>query len=178
MTPHLTHEQLCDLLLSNHATDEWIFASPELEAAHDHVDGCPSCAAELATLVQSMTLFRTSTDAWSHHAQSHQSLVQASSLKQAARHRSGLLHAPLAWAAGAALALAIAVPYTIHHMDTVADEAASVNTPAARETPRTTQSDEALLEEVNQTISSSVPTPMQPLADPTASQTTSSQRKN
>ena len=32
----------------------------------------------------------------------------------------------------------------------------------------TTIGDEALLEEVNQTVSSSIPTPMQPLADPTA----------
>ena len=36
-----------------------------------------------------------------------------------------------------------------------------------------TKSDEALLEEIDQTLSSSVPTPMQALADPTASATTS-----
>jgi hypothetical protein len=48
--------------------------------------------------------------------------------------------------------------------------------------PHTTESDEALLEDVDQTLSADVPSPMEPLADPTAGSTsadsTAYQRKN
>jgi hypothetical protein len=95
-----------------------------------------------------------------------------------ARGLAGFFHRPLVWAATAAAALAIAVPLTLHQLDKNAQEKAVTVAPAAHSGGTPSQSDEALLEEISQTVSYSVPAPMQPLADPTANQTSSTQRKN
>jgi hypothetical protein len=177
MTAHLTHEQLCDLLLSNHATDAWIVSSNELDAARDHIRECSACADELATLDQSLMLFRSTAETWSNHEWSQQSLLQSSTLRPKSSGWS-LLHRPLVWAAPAALAIAVAVPFTLHLLDVSPNDHANVMQPATQQKAVSAQSDEALLEEINQTLSYSVPAPMQPLADPTASQTSDTQRKN
>jgi hypothetical protein len=82
----------------------------------------------------------------------------------------------------AALILLAILPFASHHRNATAiavhDSTGTSATPA--NTQSSTLGDEALLEEINQTVSSSVPTPMQPLADPTAnhSQIDSTPRKN
>jgi hypothetical protein len=84
---------------------------------------------------------------------------------------------PVIWASAAVLLLAAALPFTLHRHQTVA--VAPNPTAQIKQTDRI--GDEALLEEVDQTLSSSIPTPMQPLADPTAgrsSQIDSTPRKN
>jgi len=180
MTPHLNHEQLCDLLLSNNATDSWTLASDELETSREHVRDCHICAGELASLSESLSIFRATANAWATHEWNHQSLLKSSQLKpQPARGISGLLHRPLVWAATAAAAIAIAVPFTLHQIDgRDAQENAVTVSPATPSGSAQPQSDEALFEEISQTVSYSVPAPMQPLADPTASRTGNTQRKN
>jgi len=178
MTPHLTHEQLCDLLLSGHSRDAWVLSSPELDAARDHIDECKACSDEFATLSESMQLFRSTADSWSSQKWSHQSLVNASTLKPVTTgsRLGGIFARPLVWAASAALAIAVVVPFTLHRADDNSEDA-SVNPPVVRSNTMAAQSDEALFEEINQTLSSSVPSPMQPLADPTA-RASKTQRKN
>jgi hypothetical protein len=78
----------------------------------------------------------------------------------------------------AALLLAAAIPIALRDLQS--------SRPAHTATVASSQSssligDEALLEEVDQTLSSPIPSPMQPLADPTAgrsSQIDSTPRKN
>jgi hypothetical protein len=165
-TNHLNHEQLCDLLLANRA-ESWTLGSPEIERSREHVRSCHICSDELATLDHSLDLFRSTADAWaSHEWHTHQSLLQSRSLKPApvTNGFSAFFAKPAVWATAAMLALfAAALPVTLHYRA----DSAKTTAPAAAVRPADAQSDEALLLEINQTLSSSVPTPMQPLADPT-----------
>jgi hypothetical protein len=177
MTNHLNHEQLCDLLLANHASSLPVNLR-EIERSREHIRDCHICAAELSMLDHSLSLFRSTADAWANYEwHNHQSLLQNRSLKPSASS-NGLLAffaRPAIWATAAAVALlAAALPITLHYLPDSSKTAAPA---AVVRTTNTSQSDEALLEEIDQTLSSTVPTPMQPLADPTASQS-NSQRKN
>lgn len=182
-TNHLSHEQLCDLLLAN-CGGEWTTASPAIERSREHVRECHLCAGELSTLEHSLTLFRSTTDAWaSHEWHSHQSLLQNRRLQPTA-HGNGLLaffSKPAIWATVAAAALlAVTLPLAIHHPATQ-KAPQTVTAPASIHATDTTQSDEALLEEIDQTLSAPIPTAMEPLADPTAGRHTPSDitpRKN
>jgi hypothetical protein len=64
------------------------------------------------------------------------------------------------------------LPLQVMRRHTLAPPAASVSSVAVSNTASDTQSDEALLEDVNSEISASVPTSMQALADPTADAST------
>jgi hypothetical protein len=155
-TVHLTEQQFYDLLIS--APSE---TSPELEHLRDHLLRCPSCAAELASLRQPLTDFGSSVTAWANHHSDRCSWTRASH-----SHPFGTLSA---WLLGAAaLILLIALPFTTHHDSrTIAAHDATQSRTQAPAVSSTTIGDEALLEEIDQTLSSSVPAPMQPLADPT-----------
>jgi hypothetical protein len=85
---------------------------------------------------------------------------------------------PALWAAAAALVIAITLPLALHHDQPPAQRAPAPAAVTAQ--PSTSQSDEALLEEIDQTLSSSIPSPMQPLDDPTAGRHNQpdTQRKN
>jgi hypothetical protein len=187
MTTHLNHEQLCDLLLADRAPDAF---SPELDRSREHVRDCHICADELASLGQSLTLFRSTADAWAQHEWNNQTAYVNRNLRPATSDpgvfsRFHLTFRPAVWsAAAAALVLAAAVPMTVHRLSGSAEAPGITATVPATGTLAAapdTKSDEALLEEINQTLSSSVPTPMQALADPTASgdnQSNNATRKN
>jgi hypothetical protein len=197
MTTHLNHEQLCDLLLADRATDAWTLASPELERSREHVRDCHICADELSSLSQSLTLFRSTADAWAHHEWNNQT-NQAAFVNRSLRPVPStprlfglfprLTLRPALWTAAAAVVvLAAVLPITLQRLSNSAGVPGLTATtpagaaPTSRLATPATQSDEALLEEINQTLSSSVPTPMQPLADPTASgnnQSNNAPRKN
>jgi hypothetical protein len=174
---HLTHKQLSELLLAE--PEE---TSPRLAELRGHLRSCPVCAAEIASLQQSLSRFRSATTAWAGHASASRSwlspglapaLGSMGSMEPAtARSR----FRPLLWAAAAVL-LAAAIPFAIHNHRSPPPPP-TADTHIRQFSPVT---DEALLEEIDQTLSSSVPTPMQPLADPTAghsSQIDSTPRKN
>jgi hypothetical protein len=178
MTNHLNHEQLCDLLLANHA-GSLSADSREIERSREHVRDCHICAAELSMLDHSLSLFRSTADAWANYEwHNHGSLLQNHRLKPVASSNGlrAFFARPAIWATAAAVALfAAALPITLHYMP---DSSKTEAPPAAvAHSTNTAQSDEALLEEIDQTLSSTIPTPMQPLADPTASQS-NTQRKN
>jgi hypothetical protein len=185
MTTHLNHEQLCDLLIADRATEAF---TPELDRSREHVRNCHLCADELASLSQSLTLFRSTADAWAQHEWNSQTAYVHRSLRPASsdtgifsRFRFALR--PAVWsAAAAALVLAAAIPMTVHHLSSSAPGiTATVPAASTRAAAPDAKSDEALLDEINQTLSSSVPTPMQALADPTASgnnQSNNATRKN
>lgn len=172
---HLTHEQLCDLLLENTA--------PALDQV-EHLRRCSTCAAEYNSLRESITLFRSTTIAWAGHVSANRAWSSPIRLLSTATPRRNrladrFLTQPVLWTAAAMLLIASAVPFALHHPQEPATTAHS-NSPAPVR-PIDRIGDEALLEEVDQTLSSSIPAPMQPLADPTAgrsSQIDSTPRKN
>jgi hypothetical protein len=168
---HLTHQQLCDLLI---ATPEE--TSPQLERLREHLRDCPACADEFASIRQPLARFHSATTAWAGHNAATRSWTlpapPAPIPLAPFRRRAGWL------LAAATLLLAAGVPFAIHHHSS-SNPAHPVA--AATSQPSNPIGDEALLEEVNQTLSSSIPSPMQPLADPTAgrfNQTDSTSRKN
>jgi len=177
MTVHLTHEQLCDLLLAGPAlpseTESQLALQSDSDIVQAHLRACAVCSAELANLRDSLTHFR---DASASYARQEfaQSYAQRSSI--APPH--SYLSQPLYWAAAVVVFVAALFPLSMRRQAVISPAthtATSISTPAA-------ESDEALLTDIDQMVSTDVPTPMQPLADPTATATTSattvSQRSN
>jgi hypothetical protein len=152
--PHLTEDQFGDLLAS--ASDT---ADPSNALAEAHVLACEQCAGELASLRESIDLFRHATSAYADSQ-----LRNLSPVSIPARSMLSPALAPAYWAAAAAIFLAAFLPMQVlrqRSLQTVPPTAASV-------ADHPTQSDEALLEDINREVSASVPTPMQALADPGA----------
>lgn len=176
---HLTHQQLCDALLASSAhTPE--SASPMAEAANaaeDHLRSCLQCTAELQNLRSSLSLFRHATHSYAEQVYARP-VINKTSIAPSPRFRSHALY----WATAAALAIAIALPFSLHRQHVPTPQPAG----AAAVSSQATESDEALLDGIAQDLSTDVPTPMQPLADPTAgatavqisSDSNSVQRKN
>jgi hypothetical protein len=170
---HLTEDQYGELLAqSTEITD-----SPSAPA-DAHVLTCEQCAAELATLRESLSLFRQASNAYADNE-----LRRLPQVSLPARRLFSPALEPAYWAAAAAIVLAAFLPMQVMHQHSL-QIAPSVAISVA---DRPVQSDEALLEDVNREISASVPTPMQALADPTvavasvdtgSSVTTSTQRKD
>jgi hypothetical protein len=177
MTPHLTHEQLCDVLLASSAPtpEQESFA---VEAAEDHLRNCPLCSAELQSLRASLSLFRHATHSYAEAVYARPAINKAS-IAPSPRTISHVRY----WAIAALLLVAVLLPLSLHRQRTSANPQPAV---AVIVSPQTTESDEALLEGIAQDLSTSVPSPMQPLADPTAGMAaaqypaaqSNSQRKN
>lgn len=175
---HLTHEQLCDVLLasSEHTPEP---RSAAVEAAEDHLRNCLLCSAELQNLRASISLFRRASHSYAGAVYARPAINKAS-LAPSPKYISHVLY----WAVAAVILVAIMIPLGLHRQPTpVAPQPVA----AVTVTPQTTESDEALLEGIAQDLSTSVPSPMQPLADPTAgmasaqsipAQSISDQRKN
>jgi hypothetical protein len=164
---HLTAEQFGELLAGS-APD----ASPQDAFVEAHLLACEQCSAELDELRQSITLFRDATRAYANEQMLHRTRWVLPT-RTAHSLRSGY------WAAAAAMLLIALLPMQVLYQHArPAQPVAAVSS-----VPDATQSDEALLEDVDRAISTSVPTPMQALADPTATASndnfasTSTQRK-
>jgi hypothetical protein len=166
MTPHLTHQQLCDLLLapttlqSESRISPAHVSEPHVSTAQDHLRDCYACSAELATLTASLTSYRNTAHAVAHRDFAALPRTAPSPLLG----QRSPLH-PIYWAI-AATALVIAIlPFTApRHAPLVQPQSASIVAP----TTASSESDAALLEDINQDLSTSIPPSMQPLADPTA----------
>jgi len=169
-TIHLTQQQFCDLLIA--APSE---TSPELERLREHVLRCPKCAEEVAPLRQPLENFRSSVTAWAGHN-------AADRLWKTPATRSHMFGSFSGWMLAAAVLILLAIlPVLAHHHDSPSTaNNAKISAPDSSNASSTSAGDEALLEAVDQTVSSSIPAPMQPLADPTgsASQIDSTPRKN
>jgi hypothetical protein len=179
LTPHLTHEQLCDLILacSPHPL------SSDFAALEQHLRACPACSEELTRLSRSLTHFREASTAFAQQqlAEIHaQRTTNPVSMLPAPHTR----FAPALWLSAAAiLSLAAIMPLRTGHgvKNAAPVTTASASDTASRVTSHTVESDEAFLEEIDQAISTTVPSPMQPLADPTAgrsNRSTSTQKEN
>jgi hypothetical protein len=169
MNLHLTHEQLCDVLLADSSQPS--DGDRNVDVVEQHLQACLICSAELKSLRDSLSHFRDASVAYSRQ-QFAESYAQRSSI--APPH--SVLSQPLYWAAAAVIFVAALFPISLHRQS-VAREAAKTAAVAAQNT----ESDEALLSDIDQKVSADVPSPMQPLADPTDETnptSTSNQRTN
>jgi hypothetical protein len=160
---HLTSAQMEALLTSAPQENAVILAQPEspylsLRPAQAHLLLCPACAAELANLRDSLSLFRQASSAHANH--------ELQSLPPISVPNRGLLFPalqPAHWFAVAATLLIAILPIQSFRLRSIQ------STPAeAYSAADTTQSDAALLDDVDREASASVPAPMQALSDPTA----------
>jgi anti-sigma factor RsiW len=166
-TRHLTEEQFGELLAPSAETSN-------LALAEAHLASCEQCSAELASLRDSLSLFRKATGAYAENEL--RGLPQWSASRMPVRRP---ILQPVYWAVAAALLLAAVLPLEMFHRHAAPPPPATV---AVTAPDRPAVSDEALFESVNSEISEAVPTPMQALADPTSNATSfvqnSTQRKD
>jgi hypothetical protein len=168
-TLHLTHEQLCDLLLA----DSPLLEEDDSDVVRQHLRACLLCTAELESLRSSLSLFRTASSSYAS-----QEFVRSPMQRESIAPPQRYLSQPLYWAAAAIILVAASFPLSLHRQHLPAPVASSTVSSRTAEI----ESDNALLEDIDQKVSANVPSPMEPLADPTASayptESTSNQRKN
>jgi hypothetical protein len=160
MTPHLTHNQLCDLLLASPLQQNDVSASEaQVSEIQDHLRGCYACSAELATLTTSLSGYRETAHAVAQR--DFTPLPRTAPAPLLAHH--SLLH-PVYWAIAATALVVALLPFTTpRHPSIVQPQPTrAVAAPVAGGA----ESDAALLEDINKDLSASIPPSMQPLADP------------
>jgi anti-sigma factor RsiW len=165
---HLTSDQFGDLMTGA--------ATGPVEA---HLDACGQCAAEAASLRDSISLFRQASTAY---AEDQLRALPPLTIPSRRLHSPSMQ--PTFWAVAAALLLAAFLPMQSLHRQQVVQPVASATAAsiASQDQVSTQESDEALLQDVDREASASLPVSMQALADPTADHSysiqTSSQRKD
>ena len=151
---HLTEDQFGELLADT--------SGPALESAKAHLLVCDQCASELAGLRDSISLFRQASNTYADNE-----LRRLPPVSLPARGVLSPAFAPTYLLAAAALFFAAMLPMQSLRQHTLRTApAVSASTPESA-----SQSDEALLEDVDSYTSASVPAPMQALADPNLSST-------
>src|ERR1700744_965596 len=125
MNLHLTHEQLCDVLLADSSLPS-AGIDHDTDVVEQHLQACLICSTELKSLRNSLSHFRDASVAYSRQ-QFAQSYAQRSSI--APPH--SLLSQPLYWAAAAVIFVAALFPISLHRQS-VAREAAKTAAVAAQ----------------------------------------------
>src|ERR1700733_5842645 len=163
MTLHLTHEQLCELILADSSLQpDGESSNGDSDIVQAHLRACLICSAELRILRDSLSHFRDASISYAQQEFAH-SYANRSSI--APPH--SYLSQPLYWTAAAVVFVAALLPLSMHRQRPITHG----GTTATLSSPQTTESDAALLADIDQEISAYVPAPMQPLADPTAGAT-------
>lgn len=165
MTLHLTHEQLCDLILADSALqpeNESGDRNPDSDVVEAHLRACLICSAELKSLRDSLSHFRDASVSYAR-----QEFAQSYARRSSIAPPHSYLSQPLYWTAAVLVFVAALFPLSMHRQHPISRGVATVTSAS----PQTTESDAALLADIDQEISADVPEPMQPLADPTAEAT-------
>jgi hypothetical protein len=162
MTLHLTHEQLCDLILADSSFPSESESTLNSDVVHAHLRACLICSADLNSLRDSLSHFHDATISYARQ-EFAQSYAQRSSI--APPH--SYLSRPLYWTAAAIVFVAALLPLSMHRQQPTSHGVTAITSPS----PQLTESDAALLADIDQKISADVPAPMEPLADPTAGAT-------
>lgn len=163
MTLHLTHEQLCDLILADTALqpdgESNNDRNPDSDVVEAHLRACLICSAELKSLRDSLAHFRDASVSYAR-----QEFAQSYARRSSIAPPHSYLSQPLYWTAAVVVFVAALFPLSMHRQRPISRG----TTIAGSSQQQTTESDAALLADIDQEISSDVPAPMQPLADPTA----------
>ncbi len=192
LAQHLNHDQLCDVLLHDdldvHALHgDAVFstaAADQLAAFQEHLRNCLICSAELEIMRGAVGRFQTTAAALTARELDRRPLPTPFSSLISARSRS---YSPPAfiWAA-AALLVASLLPLSLLHLKpnpllrhpAITPQTSPTATVAAQPVTPDVDSDAALLDDINQDLSASVPEPMQPLASPAVTADTVSIRES
>ena len=137
-------------------------AGSEPTLAEAHLQACEACSAELASLREAITLFREASDAYAD-----QELRGIPRWRLPNRRVFSHRLVPAYWLAAAAMFVTALLPLQVLRRHAVRTPPAVATRATASNAAISTQSDEALLEDVNRELSASVPTSMQALNDPT-----------
>lgn len=140
--------------------------------ANAHLLACEQCAAELATLRESISLFRNATVEYAEGE-----LRRLPKIPMPSRTLYPVFE-PVWLMTAAAMLFVVLLPMQMGHRHTPPPAFQSSPTAADSPTVGQSQSDEALLEDVDREASASVPVSMQVLADPTSSSSTTSRDIN
>jgi hypothetical protein len=138
-----------------------------------HLQACLVCSAELKSLRDSLSHFREASVSYAR-----QEFAQSYARRSSIAPPHSYLSQPLYWTAAVVVFAAALFPLSMHRQHPISDGKAMVTSVS----PHTTESDAALLADIDQEISADVPAPMEPLADPMggarSTTSTSDQRSN
>jgi hypothetical protein len=112
----------------------------------------------LESLRSSLSLFRIATSSYAD-----QEFVRFPMQRESIAPPHRYLSQPLYWAAAAVILVAASFPFSLHRHHSSAPGVTSISSHSVE-----IESDDALLEDIDQKLSADVPPPMEPLADPTA----------
>ena len=169
---HLTHEQICDLLLADKASP----ATAEQETHQQHLDSCLICTSEVDVLRTSVRSFRDVSVALADRALARKASTRPFS--SIASNRPARYLTPAFFWAATGILFAAVLPLGLFHQNLnpfLKPHSAPMTATSTANTTPTLESDEALLEDINQDLSASIPSAMQPLAGPVSSSTASTQ---
>ncbi len=170
---HLTEVQFGELL-DGSANKTYRIPDRALTSAEEHLLTCEQCAAELATLREALLLFRGAATAYADDQ-----LRNSAPIPIPARPLVVPALRPMYFAAAAALALAAFVPMQmLHQRSRQAPQQMTATGAAVDVQTYATESNEALLDDVDRAASASVPDSMQALADPAANDDLSIEKRN
>src|ERR1700736_2508099 len=100
MTLHLSHEQLCDLILADvslHPESEpWNDSRADSDVVHEHLQACLICSAELRSLRDSLSHFREASVSFAR-----QEFAQSYARRSSIAPPHSYLSQPLYWTAAA-----------------------------------------------------------------------------
>jgi anti-sigma factor RsiW len=162
---HLSDAQLDNLLVQRAGAPS---------GADAHLLSCPQCANELACLRESISLFRSATAGYAEGE-----LRRMPRIPMPSRTLYPVFE-PVWLMTAAAMLFAVLLPLQMGHRHTTVPVSSSSTTvtDAATIAQSQSQSDEALLEDVDREASVSVPVSMQVLADPTSASPTTPRATN
>jgi len=193
LTPHLTHDQICDLLLSDpirssldphapagaapfSATQSGVRSVIQTAARRryrEHLDACLICASELDLLRRTTAAFRVSAVAVAdrellrHRMPSHFASLYSP--------RSQRFASPTLFWAATALLFAAILPLGLisarHNHVLNQPPANTASTSSTESASLQAERDAALLNGIDQDLSAAVPSPLTPLSPPTDTQT-------
>jgi hypothetical protein len=170
-TQHLNHEQLCDLLIGSQDNED---ASSVLiarrEASQEHLRDCLICASEFDLMRSSIAGFHDTATALADRELARRPIRPRFSPIYGAQQR-GLITFAFVWAT-AALVIAAIIPMGLLNpkLNPMSPPDTAV-TQSATSSEAQSDSDAALLDSIDEDLSAAIPTPMQPLAGPSAENT-------
>ena len=165
---HLSHEQLCDVLLSSDADATSAVLMARNETSQEHLRNCLICASELDLMRSSVAGFHDASTALADRELARRPIRPRFAPIYGAASSAASSRFAFVWAT-AALVIAAVIPLgLLNPRFNPMVEPNTISTQPAVSTDSSSQSDAALLDDIDQDLSAAVPTPMQPLAGPSA----------
>jgi hypothetical protein len=173
---HLSHEQLCDILLGSHLPEPSLkhHTAPSAilmaiaEAHQEHLRDCLICASELDLMRSSVEEFHDASTALADRELARRPIRPRFAPIYSAHSRRQVM--PLFFLATAALILAAVIPLGLLNpkLNPLRKNHPVSNQSAINSSASDSDSDAALLDGIDEDLSAAVPSPMQPLVGPSA----------